>query len=84
MSARLSGTPRPPKGDAWVKQIFDKEALLDPEGVVFRKATSVERYASTALLLHHAAKRGFAVTLMGTHYLIHRPGVTPALCTRAV
>lgn len=84
MSARPSGTPRPPKGDAWVNQVLDKKALDEPQGVVFRKVSSVERYASEALLLHHADKRGFAVTLMGTHYLIHRPGVEPKLRTPPV
>lgn len=76
--------PRPPKGVAWVRQIFDKEALLDPEGVVFRKVTSVERYANEALLLHHATKRGIAVTRMGTHYLIHRPGIMAKRCLPTV
>lgn len=84
MSARFARSPRPPKGDTWVRQIFDKEALHDPEGVVFRKVTSVERYASLALLPHHASRRHYFATRMGTHYLIHRPGVGPRLCTRAV
>jgi hypothetical protein len=69
--------PRPPKGDAWVKQIFDKQALLNPSGVVFRSVSSVLRHASEELLLHHAEKRRFTVTRMGTHYLIHRPLVSP-------
>lgn len=65
-------------------QIFEREALSEPEGLVFRKATSVERCASEALLLHHATKRGFAVTRMGTHYLIHRPGIMPERCHPSV
>lgn len=75
---------RPPKGDAWIRQIFDKQALLDPDGIVFRRASSVERHASHGLLLLHCGKRGFDLTRIGTHYLIHRPGVEPAKCIASV
>lgn len=71
------GISRPPRGLAWLAQIFDKAILLEPRGIVFRKATSVERYASESLLLGVAKVRRFSVTRIGSHYAIHRPSTIP-------
>lgn len=71
------GKGRPPKGVAWVHQIFDKAILREPDGMVTRKVTSVERSASESVLLNEAYKIGLGVTRMGSHYIIHKPFVTP-------
>lgn len=71
------GKGRPPKGTLWLSQLFDKAILLEPDGIVFRKVTSVDRQASEAALLLWANAVGFAVTHLGTHYAVHRPGVVP-------
>jgi hypothetical protein len=68
---------RPPKGVRWVEQVFFAKNLTEPDGIVFRKVTSVEIHASETLLLTIAKSRGFFVTRHGTHYVIHRPGVMP-------
>lgn len=66
-----------PKGLSWINQLFDKKILSQPQGVLIRKVTSVERNASEHDLLVRADMEGFVVTRLGTHYLIHRPFVTP-------
>lgn len=71
------GTRRPPRGRAWLAQIFDKAILRGPDGVVFRKVTSVERYASETLLLDEAAAKRLSVTRIGSHYAIHSPLTSP-------
>lgn len=68
---------RPPKGKAWLKQVFGKDILKLPEGLVVRKVTSVERYASEAELRRAVKDAGLALTRFGTHYMIHRRGVVP-------
>jgi hypothetical protein len=73
------GKGRPPKGTRWLDQLFDKIILLEPDGVVFRKVSSVERQASEIALLVRAKAMRFSVTRIGTHYAIHRPGVSPVL-----
>lgn len=64
------------KGELWLRQVFDKAILLEPEGVVIRKASAVARMASEAALRDMAKALGFLVSRLGTHFLIHRPGVT--------
>ena len=78
MTARK--TPLIPKGSSWVAQIFEKAIARDPDGLIFRRVSSVERHASEKLLIETADLRGFRVTRMGTHYLIHRPFLRPVPC----
>lgn len=72
--------PRIPKGISWLNQIFDKAIARDPDGVIFRRITSVERHASEKLLVELANVRKYRVTRMGTHYLIHKPSVRIERC----
>ena len=66
-----------PRGIIWLLQIFDKKILTEPDGIVFRKASEVDRRASESQLLSISKRRGFEVTRFGTHYIIHRSEVKP-------
>lgn len=66
-----------PKGLTWIEQLFNKKILSEPDGVLVRKVSSVERQASEGLLIAQAARIGFVVTRLGTHYLIHRDIISP-------
>ena len=78
------GKPRTiPKGTAWVEQAFNKPILLEPDGIVFRKATSVERNASEGLLITLAKTKGFHVTRIASHYIIHKKPFKPTYLTNS-
>lgn len=70
-----------PRGIAWLLQIFDKKVLSEPDGVVFRKASEVDRRASKALLQSVSKSMGFEVTQFGSHYIIHKKKTKPEKIT---
>ncbi len=57
------------KGQAWVTQIFDAQAVRNG-GVVRRKISSVGRFASEALLKAEVQQRGFHMVVSGDQYVI--------------
>lgn len=72
-------SPLIPRGLVWINQIFGKAILSEPDGIVVRKKTAVERQASSPLLVSRCRAEGLCVTDFGTHYVIHHPATFPKI-----
>lgn len=70
-----------PRDLSWLLQIFGKRILTEPDGIVFRKASAVDRQASEPFLIFVSKSMGFQVTRFGTHYIIHRDKIKPEKIT---
>lgn len=61
--------PKGARGQAWIDQMFQAQAVKNGD-VIRRKITSVDHFASAALLEKEVKKRGFHMVISGDQYIV--------------